>query len=56
MPSFIALGCLEVDEKFPGGLVGGGWGHFHSENRITPTFVRLGKVRLKLGWVVTIKL
>ena len=50
MSNIIALGCLEADEKFPGG-VGWWWGHFHSKNYVTPT---LGKVRLRLGWAVTI--
>ena len=41
MPNFIALGCVEVGEKF---RVGGGvgWGHFHSKNNVTPTLVGLG--------------
>ena len=44
MPSFIALGCLEVGEKFPVG----GCGHFDSNYYVTPTlsWVRL---RLRLG-------
>ena len=25
MPNFVALGLLEVGEKFVGGVVGGGW-------------------------------
>ena len=52
MPNFVALGCLEVGEKFPvGGVCGGGWWpHFHSKNLVTPT---LGYVRLRLGWAVT---
>ena len=51
MPNFIALGCLEVGEKFSvGGVVvgggggGGGGGYFDTNYRVTPTFswVRLG--------------
>ena len=55
MPNFIALGCLEVGEKFP---VGGWWGGGIS----TPTtmlhqpLVGLGQVRLRLGWAVTINI
>ena len=46
MPNFIALGCLEVGEKFPGG-----WGAFrHQEPRQT----NLSYVRLMLSWVVKI--
>ena len=44
MPNFVVLGCLEVGEKFVvGGWVGGwvGWGHFDTNYRVTPTFVRL---------------
>ena len=49
MPNFVALGCLEVGEKF---LVGGwGGGHFDTNNHVTPT---LSWVRLRLGWAVTI--
>ena len=32
MPCFIALGCLQVGEKFP--LVG--WGHFYTNYQVTP--------------------
>ena len=41
MPSFVALGCLEVGEKF---LWGGGvgWGHFDTNYKVTPTKVGLG--------------
>ena len=36
MPNFIALGCLEVGEKFSvGGVVGGG--HLDTNNRVKPT-------------------
>ena len=37
MPNFIALGCLEVGEKFSGGGVGGlGGGHFDTKNHVKP--------------------
>ena len=43
MPSFIALGCVEVVEKFKVGW-GGVFvvGYFYSKNIVTTTFVRLG--------------
>ena len=46
MPNFVVLGCLEVGEKFTvGGWGGGGvgwwWGHFDTNYKVTPTFVRL---------------
>ena len=37
MPIFVALGCLEVGEKFRGGEVWSGWSYFHSEKQVTPT-------------------
>ena len=54
MPNFVVLGCLEVGEKF---VVGWwvGWGHFDTNYQVTPTFIRLGQVRLKLSWGVTIE-
>ena len=43
MPSFVALGCLDVGEKFTvGGGVGWWWGHFDTNNQGTPTKVGLG--------------
>ena len=40
MPNFVVLGCLEVGEKFT--VVGGvGGGHFDTNYKATPTFVRL---------------
>ena len=40
MPSFVALGCLEVGEKFTvGGVVGG---HFDTNYRVTPTLSWVG--------------
>ena len=51
MQNFVALGCLEVGEKFTvGGL--GWWAHFHTKYKVTPT---LSWVRLRLGWAVTIE-
>ena len=54
MPSFIALDCLEVIEKFlwdgEGGRVGG-LGSFPYHLKVTP--IR-SWVKLRLGWVVTI--
>ena len=44
MPNFIAVGCLEVGEKFSVGWVGEG--NFDTNFRVTPTLVRLGLVRL----------
>ena len=41
MPSFIALGCLEVGEKF---MWVGWWPHFHT---------RLHQPKVGLGWAVT---
>ena len=41
MPSFVALGCLEVGEKFSV-VVGWGGGHFDTNNQVTPTKVGLG--------------
>ena len=42
MPNFIALGSVEVGEKFTvvgGGVVGGWWwGHFQSEKPHYPNF------------------
>ena len=50
MPIFIALGCLEVGEKFPvGGVVGS---LPHQKPRYTN--LKLGWVRLRLNWAVTI--
>ena len=51
MPNFVALGCLEVGEKFFGvGGVGGVVGAFgHQEQSQT----NLSYVRLMLSWVVT---
>ena len=43
MPSLIALGCVEVGEKFRAG-------HFHCKNNITPT---LSWVVVRLGRAVT---
>ena len=41
MPNFVVLGCPEVGEKLSvGGVVVGG-GHFDTNYRVTPTFVRL---------------
>ena len=38
MPDFVALGCLEVGEKFVGGVVVvGGWGQLYTNYRVTPT-------------------
>ena len=42
MPSFVALGSLEVGEKFTVGWGGGGWGHFDTNYKVTPTKVGLG--------------
>ena len=47
MPNFVTLGCLEVGEKFSVGWVGGG--HFDTNYRVTPTFVRLDQVEVRLG-------
>ena len=35
MPIFIALGCLEVGEKFPVVVLG----HFDTNFRVTPTYL-----------------
>ena len=35
MPNFVALGCLEVGEKFAGGW--GGWGGWVVVGILTPT-------------------
>ena len=44
MPNFVVLGCLEVGEKFSvgGGVGGGGWAHFDTNYRVTPTFSWVG--------------
>ena len=53
MQNFVVLGCLEVGEKFRAGGGGGGWGHFHCKKQCY-TNLKLGWVRLRLGWAVTI--
>ena len=42
MPSFIALGCLEIGQRFECGC---GWVVAQTSYRVTPTW--------ELGWVIT---
>ena len=57
MPNFIALGCLEVGEKFSvggwGGWGGVGWGGVGAFRHQLQSQTNLSQVRLMLSWVVT---
>ena len=41
VPNFSFLACLEVAEKFGGGLVGGGGEHVATVSNLNPSYVEL---------------